>query len=55
MVVWIIVGIAVVALAAFAFWPREKGIRDATVRSAQRRTQGEVEHGDNPFGPAGPL
>ncbi|WP_395655909.1 hypothetical protein [Nocardioides sp.] len=48
MVVWIIVGVVVVALAVFAFWPRKRGIVDGEVRQSRRRDQGVVEPYDNP-------
>jgi hypothetical protein len=40
MVVWIIVGVVVLALAVFAFWPRKRAI----TRDAQNRTEGEVQN-----------
>jgi hypothetical protein len=48
MVVWIVVGVVVLALAVFAFWPRKRGIVDGSVRSARRLDQGRAENYDNP-------
>ena len=48
MLLWIVIGAAVVALAAFAFWPRRKGIVDGDVRRSRRRDQGHAEPYDNP-------
>lgn len=55
MIVWIVVGIAVVAVGLWAFWPRRRGIVDGQVQSVRSRTQGDVENYDNSFGPTGPL
>ena len=41
--VWIIViiiGVIVAALAAYAFWPRKRGISDREVRRAESRDDG---------------
>ena len=48
MVVWILIGVAVAALAVFAFWPRRKGVVDGEVRQSRRRDQGLAEPYDNP-------
>ena len=45
---WIIIGVVVVALAVFAFWPRARGISDRSVLDHRRRDQGQSENYDNP-------
>ena len=51
MLVWIIVGVVVLAVAGWAFWPRRRGVADAEVRGLKRRSQGDVENFNNPSGP----
>ena len=41
--VWIIIAVAVVALAAWALWPRRGGISDGQVLSSRRSTHGGLE------------
>ena len=43
MVVWIIVGIAVLGLAVYAFWPHKRGIVDGDVRRSRHRDEGTAE------------
>ncbi|HEY0948847.1 hypothetical protein [Nocardioides sp.] len=49
--VWIVIGVAALAAAAWAFWPRRRGIVDGDVRGLKRRGQGKVENYNNPSGP----
>jgi len=52
MLLWILIGVAAVALAVYAFWPRRRGVSDKAALDARRRDQGDVENYDNPgFGP----
>lgn len=51
---YLIIAVAVLALAAFAFWPRKRGIVDADVRSARRTTHGSIEERYNTNAPQFP-
>ena len=51
--IWIIVSVAAVALAAMAWWPRTRGIVDRRVLRAIRRDQDRAEPYRN-HGPNGP-
>jgi hypothetical protein len=50
MLLWIVVGVVAVAVLAFAFWPRGRGVVDGEVRRSRRRSQGEVQTYSNPSG-----
>lgn len=40
---WITIAVVVLAIAAWALWPRRRGIDDADVRRQQRATQADVD------------
>jgi hypothetical protein len=50
MLLWIVVAVVAVALLAFAFWPRRRGVVDGDVRRSRRRNQGQVQSYSNPTG-----
>ena len=39
---WILAAVVVLALAVYAFWPRNRGIVDGEVRRSRRRDQGRA-------------
>ena len=51
MLIWIVVALVAVALAAYAFWPRKRGVVDGALRGSRRRDQGQAEPYSNPSGP----
>ncbi|WP_395655908.1 hypothetical protein [Nocardioides sp.] len=51
MIVWIIVGVVVVALAVFAFWPRRRGVQDAAVREGKGSAAARGQNESNRSGP----
>ncbi|MGY2702677.1 MULTISPECIES: hypothetical protein [unclassified Nocardioides] len=57
MVVWIVIAAVVVALAVFAFWPRQRGIVDDDVRRLKRDAAAGGQNGSNRSNPQfnGPL
>ena len=57
MIWWIVVGVIVLALVAFAFWPRRRGVVDSEVRSLRRGAHAKGQNHSNPTGPQlnGPL
>ena len=52
MVVWIVVGVVVLALAAWAFYPRRRGVVDGEVKLSRKKLQGRTGYynSDGPFG-----
>ena len=50
MLLWIIIGIVVVAAGVWAFWPRRRGVVDGDVRRSRRTTQGKVGNYDSGTG-----
>ncbi len=42
--IWILIGIVVLALAVFAFWPRKKGVVDNAVVRGKRTTAGRGDY-----------
>lgn len=51
MLLWIVIGAVVLAIAGWAFWPGRRGIADGEICNLKRRSQGDVENYDNPSGP----
>lgn len=45
---WIIVGIVVLAAAVWAFWPRARGVSQSDVRRTRAITQGRSEEHGRP-------
>ena len=46
-VVWIIIGIAVLGLAGWAFWPSSRGVVDGDVRRLRRHDRARIENYNN--------
>lgn len=46
-VVWIIIGLVVLGLAGWAFWPGRRGIVDGDVHRARMHDKGRVENYNN--------
>lgn len=46
-VVWILVGIAVLGIAVWAFWPTRSGVVDGDVRRLRRLDRGRIENYNN--------
>ena len=57
MVVWIVIGVVVLAIGGWAFWPHRRGVADGDVRRSQLLDQGKGENYNNPSGPnfSGPF
>ncbi|MDF1603098.1 hypothetical protein [Nocardioides sp. YIM 152315] len=51
MLLWIIIGIAALAVAGWAFWPRRRGVVDGEVRRSRLADKGSAENYNNPSGP----
>lgn len=54
MLIWILVGVAVVALGVFAFWPRSRGIADGELGRRRSRTEDSVRRFQNRGNNLGP-
>lgn len=52
--VWILVGVAVLALGVFAFWPRRRGITDGDLGRKRSRTEDQVRRFQNRGNNLGP-
>jgi hypothetical protein len=52
MLPWII-GVVVLAVVVWAFWPRRKGIADGTLRRSVRNTQDHASREDRTIGGTG--
>lgn len=41
------IGVVVLTIAGWSFWPGRRGIADGEIRNLKRRSQGDVENYDN--------
>ncbi|MEP9365526.1 hypothetical protein ABLE68_21340 [Nocardioides sp. CN2-186] len=48
MVIWIVVGVVVLALAGWAFFPRRRGVMDGEIERSQRTLEGRAGIYDRP-------
>ncbi|MEP9365524.1 hypothetical protein ABLE68_21330 [Nocardioides sp. CN2-186] len=46
-VVWIVIGVVVLALAAWAFFPHRRGVVDSELKLSQKKMQGRTGMYDN--------
>ena len=57
MLLWIVVAVVALAVLAFAFWPRQRGVVDGEVAKGRRDSRGKAEQYNNRSGPnfSGPI
>ena len=51
MLIWIVLAVVAVAVAAYALWPRSRGVVDGEIRQSRLRDKGRAENYNNKSGP----